>query len=43
MMLCECTCFILLTALIDLVRLMFCPPRSDDDDDDDAASCCALY
>lgn len=26
--------YIRLTALIDLVHLMFCPPRCDDDDDD---------
>lgn len=35
--LCECTYFFGLHALIDLLRFMFCPPRSDDDDDDDAS------
>lgn len=29
---CECTCFFGLPALIDFIRFMFCPPRSDDDD-----------
>ena len=43
---CVCVCVYVgcvhLAALIDLVRLMFYPPRCDDDDDDDDASCPAL-